>query len=152
MYFTRETMKKFKGVTLLELLIALSISSLIVTVIITSYGLFIKNYKENVHYSSEITGVYEALMYIDNQVNYTGEGCFLRDEDIIIPTSVGEDYISLDQDELRVFYKNKSTIGHTYQPLMYGVKEFSVIENGKVLFVKIITNKGVSGERAIGKI
>ena len=79
MYFTKETMKKFKGITLLELLIALSISSLIVTVIITSYGLFIKKYKEKVYYSSEITGVYEALMYIDNQVNYTGEGCFLRD-------------------------------------------------------------------------
>jgi prepilin-type N-terminal cleavage/methylation domain-containing protein len=152
MNFIRETMKKSKGVTLLELIVALSISSLIITVVVVSYGLIMKSYKEKVYYSSEITGVYEALMYIDNHVNYSGEGCLFRDGDIIIPKSVGADYVSLDGNELRVFYKNKAGMGHTYQPLLYGVKEFSIVENGKVLFIKIVTNKGISGERAIGKI
>ncbi len=152
MCFIGATTKKAKGVTLLELIAALSISSLIITVVISSYSLWMKSYKEKIYYSSEVTGIYEALMYVDYHVNYRGEECFLRNGDIIIPTSKGEDYISLKGDELRVFYKNKTSVGHTYQPLLYGVKEFSIVENGKVLFIKIVTNKGVSGERAIGKI
>jgi competence protein ComGF len=152
MYFTRVTMKKVKGVTILELIAALSISSLIITVIISSYSILMKSYKEREYYASEITGIYEALMYMENYVNYRGEGCFLKDGDIIIPTSVGESYISLDGNELRFFFKNKLGLGHTNQPLLYGVKEFKVRQNGKVLFIKIVTDKGVSGERAIGKI
>lgn len=152
MYFTRVTMKKVKGVTILELIAALSISSLIITVIISSYSIWMKSYKEREYYSSETTGIYEALMYMENYVNYRGEGCFLKDGDIIIPTSVGESYISLEGNELRFFFKNKLGLGHTNQPLLYGVKEFKVRQNGKVLFIKIVTDKGVSGERAIGKI
>lgn len=152
MYFTRVIMRKAKGVTILELIAALSISSLIIIVIISSYSIWMKSYKENVYYSSEITGIYEALMYIENYVNYRGEGCFFKDGDIIIPTSVGESYVSLDGNELRFFFKNKHGVGHTNQPLLYDVREFKVRQNGKVLFIKIVTNKGISGERAIGKI
>lgn len=152
MYFTRVIMRKVKGVTILELIAALSISSLIITVIISSYSIWMKSYKENIYYSSEITGIYEALMYIENYVNYRGEGCFLREGDIIIPTTVGESYVSLDENELRFFFKNKHGVGHTNQPLLYDVREFKVRQNGKVLFIKIVTDKGISGERAIGKI
>ncbi len=152
MYSTRVIMRKAKGVTILELIAALSISSLIITVIISSYSIWMKSYKERVYYSSETTGIYEALMYIENYVNYRGEGCFLKEGDIIIPTSVGESYVSLDGNELRFFFKNEHGVGHTNQPLLYDVREFKVRQNGKVLFIKIVTDKGISGERAIGKI
>jgi len=152
MCFTRVIMRKVKGVTILELIAALSISSLIITIIISSYSIWMKSYKERIYYSSEITGIYEALMYIENYVNYRGEGCFLKDGDVIIPTPAGESYISLDGNELRFFFKNKQGVGHTNQPLLYDVKEFEVTQNGKVLFIKIVTDKGISGERAIGKI
>lgn len=153
MCFIGGNMRKTKGVTLMELIATLSIVSIVISLVITTYGVWMKNYKDDIEYSRGITEINESLMYIDYHVNYNGKGCFEKDDKVIIPSSDGttEDYIGLVGNELRVYYKNK-TSGYTYQPLLYGVKEFSIIENGKVLFIKIINEDGVKGEKSVGKI
>ncbi|MEG1256328.1 prepilin-type N-terminal cleavage/methylation domain-containing protein [Clostridium sp.] len=153
-------MRKTKGITLVEVIATLSIFSIVISLIITTYSVWMKNYKADMEYSKGIIDINEALMYIDYHVNYNGQGCFERDDKIIIRIrSKGykdyedyEDYISLQGNELMIYYENEDKRGYTPRALLYGVKDFSIIENDKVLFIKITNEDGIKGEKSIGKL
>ncbi len=146
-------MKSNKGLTLLELISTIGISSLLMIMMVTFFNVWSVNFKKDINYSNEVTSIYEALMYIDYHVNYKGEGCFIRDNKLIIPSEngVSEDYIDINGNELRVYYKNKNTSSYTYQPLLYGTKKFEITQNENVIFIKITTENGVMAEKCVGK-
>lgn len=146
-------MKSNKGLTLLELISTIGISSLLMIMMVTFFNVWSVNFKKDINYSKEVTSIYEALMYIDYHVNYKGEGCFIRDNKIIIPSENGalEDYININGNELRVYYKNKNTSSYTSQPLLYGTKKFEITQNENVIFIKVTTENGVMAEKCVGK-
>lgn len=146
-------MKSNKGLTLLELISTIGISSLLMIMMITCFNVWNVNCKKDINYSNEVTSIYEALQYIDYHVNYKGEGCFIRDNKLVIPSEngVSEDYIYINGDELRVYYKDKNTSSYTSQPLLYGTKKLEITQNGSVVFVKITMENDVMAEKCIGK-
>ncbi|MEG0306317.1 MAG: prepilin-type N-terminal cleavage/methylation domain-containing protein [Clostridium sp.] len=153
MFFTKGIMRKTNGMTLVEVITTLSIFSIVMSLIITTCSVWMKNYKYDMGYSKGIVEISEALMCIDYHVNYKGTGCYRSGNKLVLTSNNGgsDDYVELDGNKLMIYYKNDGS-GYQPQPLLYGVKEFSVKENGKVVFVKIVNEDGIVGEKSIGKI
>lgn len=138
-----------KGRTLLELITALSISVLITMMLVNIYVRSIKNYNETQQYDSEVTSIYEALMYIDHYINDSLD-YHVGNQKIFVTDKYGKvgNYIFLNAGNIRVAYKN----GSGALPLLYDVSEFNLNQNGKVIFIEIVTKKGNVGKKAVGRI
>lgn len=151
MYFIKVTIKRKIGIAFIEALIYIGLMSILLLLFLMSNGVYLQNYNKVKEYSYNFTGIHEALMYIETQVN-KGENIYIENASLVIENN-GEnnkDMVLKEGNVLYYKYKDKGQ-GYTKQPLLYNVKSFIVEENRNVMFLKIITEEGVIGEKAMGK-
>lgn len=115
---------------------------------------FAKINNETKKYNNELVAVYEALMYIDYYINYSGEDYYVKDYRLYIEGKDGErkNYIYTSNNEIRIAYKNQSGIGYTSQPILYDVEELNLIQNKNVIFIEIVMLSGNKVEKAVGRV
>lgn len=150
----KEAFRKNKGKSLIELMTALFIFVLVTLLITNIYGNTMNHYFVSRKLDNSQISLCEALMYIDYYVNFYGENHYIDKERLYIEAKDGErtNYFYLFNSELRIDYKNDRGNGYTPQPLLYGVEEFNLSENEKVIFVEIVTKGGATMRKAIGRI
>lgn len=115
---------------------------------------FAKINNETKKYNNELIAAYEALMYIDYYINYSGEEYYVKDYRLYIEGKDGKrkNYIYTSNNEIRIAYKNQNGIGYTSQPILYGVDEFNLIQNKNVIFIEIVTLSGNTVKKAVGRL
>lgn len=146
--------KKNQGRSLVEVMSALFISTLVTLVIVNMYANTMKYYLRAREIDNTSMTLCEAVMYIDYYINYVGEKYYIENSRLYIEGNKGErkNYIYLFDSDLRIAYKNSSNNGYTSQPILYDVQEFNLSVNKEVIFVEIITKSGEKIKKAIGRI
>ena len=153
--FAEEIMKKRKGLTLIEVLLALMINVAIVMLMCGTYRFWTIIQRDSK--SRNLISAYESLMYMDYYIKTIGEKVEVKDNCIDIFSSEDKkDIILKKDDELRIYYMDssvdmKGNKTYTYQPILYDVKEFTVSQRNNVLEVKIEMEDGLEVKKTIGE-
>lgn len=144
-------MRRTKGFSISEVIVYVAIASMTLLLILSTINMYVKNYIALSKYSNDFTTTCEALMYIEREIN-RGKSAYLCDGNLYInkTNKVQPEIVKLEGSTLYYEYKDDG-IGYTKQPILYGVKEFILDENGNVIYIKINTMDGVIGEKAVEK-
>lgn len=145
---------KKSGKSVLELISALFIFTMVTFIITAMFTNNIGHYLKNRKLDHSQIAIQEALMYIDYYINYYGENYYVEDARLYIEGKDGgrKNYIYLNGDELRVAYKNQTGTGYTSQPLLYEVEELKLFQNGRVVFMEISIKGGYKMKKSLGRI
>lgn len=149
MYFIKETIKKHKGISLLETILSLSIVAIIMVLIAVTMSFWVGRYKRHYDNVEKSTSLYEALMYIDYYYDKTENHKIVGNKLYMTTDDGDEDYISKWNTQLKVYYEvhNNANVRYIPQPLLKGVKTFTVDKNKNVIRVKIEMEDGKSAEK-----
>ena len=146
-------MKK-KGVTLIEIVIAMALVFLMVGVIDRMLVSYLKNYKNTVTQNKGFNYLNEALAIIEREVNQNARS--VKVEDNIIKINYIDEttlnYIKCINSNLYILYGTKYSMPNdsSYKSLIIDdVKDFEAIKSGKILYIKVVWNNNQNIERCL---
>jgi len=146
-------MKK-KGVTLIEIVMAMALVFLMLGVVDSMIISYLKNYKNNVIENKGFNYLNEAIAIIEKEVN--GEAIKVKTEENIIKISYTDgstlNHIKLINSNLYLLYGTGISIpmdNSSKSAIIDDVKDFVAIKSGKTLYIKIIWQNGQTIERCL---
>lgn len=155
--YIKEITKLKKGVTLIELIIALFIGSVIVTIEFSSFSNSIKNYKEAIINDREEVYSREALRFIESEIiDVKNKTITIENNKLILKKSNGDMNIikvsrkSKDEFKIVIEYDKVTSNINTTDTIVEGVGGFKVKEDKNLIYVEINTTYGDKYKRCFG--
>lgn len=141
-----------KGFSLIEILICISIISIISLAGIKSLIIYLNLYRKESNYIMEEFYVDQAFIFIEQQLDGAESIYIFKNDKYINEIKVNNrektNYIKLKNGKLIISYdKSNSKYSNT---IMYGVKSFLVENFCNTMYVKITTKHGKEYERCFG--
>jgi prepilin-type N-terminal cleavage/methylation domain-containing protein len=146
-----------KGITLIELIIALFIGSVIVIIELSLFSSSIKDYRESIINDREEIYSREALRFVESEiVDVKNKFIKVRNDELILKKTSGDINIikevskSNGQSKIVVEYDKVTTSINTTDTILEGIKEFKVKGVDNLIYVEIHTDNGDRYERCFG--
>ncbi|WP_017415697.1 prepilin-type N-terminal cleavage/methylation domain-containing protein [Clostridium tunisiense] len=164
MCFIKGTIKKNQGFTLIEVIISLCLITLVGLLLLSTFSVHSNtyNYLSN-HIKSDIA-IKEALGFIQQDILENSEEVEVKDNEIHIKKGLSASdtnhklyfktvrKVVFQGSVIYVYFKNQNNdFSFTPQPLLYDVETFNVEENFDVIFIKIKTKDGNTGEKVFSR-
>jgi len=147
MFFIKVSTKKKKGLTIIELIISLSLVTVIMFVIVSAFVSFSKIYKNTSQYSKSNVNTKEALFFIEKEIEEYGSRALIKDNTLYIhKNAYTKNKVGRNANTLYYYYQEGNK-GYTSQPLLYDVTLFEVKEKENLIYVKLKIKDGKEFER-----
>ncbi|KAJ51495.1 prepilin-type N-terminal cleavage/methylation domain-containing protein [Clostridium tetanomorphum] len=140
-----------KGFTLIEVLMSISIISIVSLILFKNLVVYLTLYNKESNIAMEEFYVNEALIFIEQQINEANSVQVLGDannNELKINYEDKSNYIKIKNGKLVIAYF-KSDSGYINN-IMLELEDFLVEKSGNLVFVKIITKHGKEYERCFG--
>jgi len=143
--------RRKRGLTLIELIIALSLVGIVSLIGIKNLALNNKMYFMEVNRDLEEFYINEAFIFIEYKIDKSTsvERTYKYGRSMLKLASNKKSFIELYGSKLIIAYDMEYPMN--YNNIMHNVKGFEVEEKGNVLYIKIIDRYGREYERCFGK-
>ncbi|MCY6370331.1 type II secretion system protein [Clostridium ganghwense] len=146
-----------RGFTLIELVISLSIISILTLVMTNMVFREVKNYKSVIREDRYENYSQEALRFIETEVkDVRNKAIRIENSKLIIEKVNGDtntiEKRSMSQNKCKIIIDYFKYINSTYKPvsIVEDIKDFTIYKNKNIIYVTIKTNNGEIFERCIG--
>lgn len=164
MYFIKGNIKKNQGFTLIEVIISICLITLVVSLLLPTFSVHSNTYNYLSNYVKSDIAIKEALGFIQQEILENSEEIEIKDNEIHIKKGLSASEtnhklyfktvrkVVFQGSVIYVYFKNQSNdFSFTPQPLLYEVETFNVEENFGVIFIKIKTKDGNTGEKVFSR-
>ena len=146
-------MKK-KGITLIEIVIAMALAFIMVGVIDRMLVSYLKNYRNSVVQNKGFNYLSESIAVIEREVNQNARSVKVEGNIIKInyTDEITLNYIKCINSSLYILYGTKYSMpkDNSYKSLIIDdVKDFIAIKTGKILYIKVVWNNNQNIERCL---
>lgn len=150
MNFLKETTRQ--GFTLVEVVVALGISSIIIASTASIFLRFTSEFKDKTIKDREMNYINEALAFIEHELNDNNSSVVLENNILNMYKSDGihMNRINLNNSgNLFIFYFSYGNL-ESSNPIMNDIMTFKLEKRNNIFYVSIISKNGEKGERCIG--
>lgn len=159
MFFTKESIRKTKGVTLIEVVVSLALISILIPLLFSTFRTHLNIYESVSSYSTTNISIKETLEFIETEIDRNSIGVKIEGSTLFLGKTISNsgiqwskaNKISKNGSTLSFYFYDISSGGHKAQPLLYDVESFTLEENNKVFFIKIQSKDGTICEKAFFK-
>lgn len=140
-----------KGFTLLELLIALAIASIVIALASNLYLKYNSLYMQNSKYNRDYFYSTEALMFIEDQIR-NSKSVSINNNIIEVkyPDGIVKKYIKYNGSGSLIIVHTENDITLAVNNILTNVNNFTVIQKNSAIYVSITINGGEKYERCFG--
>lgn len=159
MFFTKESIKKTKGVTLIEVVISLTLITILISLLFSTFRTHLNIYESVSSYSTTSISIKETLEFIETEIDKNSIGVKIEGNTLFLGKSISNsgiqwsraNKISKNGSTLCFYFCDSLSGDYQSQPLQYDVESFTLEENNKVFFIKIQSKDGTICEKAFSK-
>lgn len=159
MFFIKGNTKKAKGFTLIEVIVSLSLMTILMSVLISNFKVHLNNYNFISNYALNSISIKETFMFIEREISKNSIAVMVENNTLFLAKNISNGGINWGMANkimkyggtLRYYYPGKTIGDYTSQPLLYNIESFTIEENYKVLYIKIETKDGTICEKTFYK-
>lgn len=140
-----------KGFTLIEILIALAIASIVTALVSTLYLKYNLLYNQNTKYNRDYFYSTEALMFIQNEIR-NSKSISINNNIIEVkyPDGITKKYIKYNGAGSLIIVHTENDINLAVNNILRNINNFTVIKKSNTIYVSISINGGEEYERCFG--
>lgn len=134
-----------KGFTLIEVVVSLSLITILLSLLMLIFSYSSKNFKEEIFENRNTYYLNEALNYIEDQINKGKKNIMVRGNKIYLTyENANKKIIERRREKLIIRHRGDPD---TTNNILTGIKDFIITENKNIMYVKITMKDGRKKER-----
>ncbi|OFI07579.1 hypothetical protein CLOACE_01830 [Clostridium acetireducens DSM 10703] len=139
-----------KGITIIELLITIGISSMLLIMIMLIFSKTINNYSINMNYRKENFYINEAFIFIESKIEFYQDVEIVNNKiKLIKKDNETSDWIRMTKNgNIIISYDRCSSINSNN--IVKNIEEFKVSKKENIMYISIKSKKGILYERCFG--